>query len=260
MLVSPTLFAASLPEFHTPLVITYHDIVAEVIPGTTATEDVLNTEFPKQLDYIREHFVSISLEDCFQYRAKGKKIPVNAIVITFDDGYQGQVDYAVPELKKRGLKASFFIHTNFVGIPRYDSVPTSRDHGSWADWIRIDRDRLFDVQSHTFSHRSLSRNNPPLNEVHLDSELRGSKEVLERILRKKKDFIVYPYGDHDAKSIASARRFYKMGFAFGDPDSEIDPIFQIPRFKMGRHLTQENFSTLLSEWVNGIPGPPPPRD
>lgn len=46
---------------------------------------------------------------------KGNELPKNALLITFDDGWRDNVQYALPVLKRHGLNALFFIATNAIG-------------------------------------------------------------------------------------------------------------------------------------------------
>ena len=48
-----------------------------------------------------EEFVAIVKE--------GGRFPEKSVLITFDDGYRGIYERALPELAKRGMKATFFI-------------------------------------------------------------------------------------------------------------------------------------------------------
>ena len=77
-------------------------------------------------------------------------LPDRTVVVTFDDGYIGNYDFAYPYLKSQGIPATFFVHTDYVG------VPTSKDHMTWDMLREIDRYSQFSVESHTASHRNLT--------------------------------------------------------------------------------------------------------
>ncbi|GAB6910003.1 hypothetical protein JCM12296A_58520 [Desulfosarcina cetonica] len=51
---------------------------------------------------------------CLEYYYKYEKWPQKTAVITIDDGYRDFFLYAFPELKKRNIKATFFVTVEFV--------------------------------------------------------------------------------------------------------------------------------------------------
>lgn len=61
-----------------------------------------------------------------------------AVSLTYDDGLNSQLDNAVPELKRRGLKATFFLTENNA-------------HWRLTDWEALARDG-HEVANHTVSH------------------------------------------------------------------------------------------------------------
>lgn len=77
--------------------------------------------FQKTLDFVARHY---SVVDLAQVRAaidSHGHLPVCPLLITFDDGWRDTVEYAMPELKKRGLPALLFVATEVVDLeqPRW---------------------------------------------------------------------------------------------------------------------------------------------
>ena len=96
------------------LVLAYHDIVPD---GETPSGDLSlhlpQARFAEQLDaLVRTHDV-IALEEAVANRRRAGHRP--AAVITFDDAYQGAVTAGVAELARRGLPATIFVATAYVG-------------------------------------------------------------------------------------------------------------------------------------------------
>lgn len=56
----------------------------------------------------------ISMADLIEARKNGTKLPDNAAIITFDDGYASNYELAFPILKKFGLPASIYVTTGFL--------------------------------------------------------------------------------------------------------------------------------------------------
>lgn len=93
-----------------------------------------------------------------------------AVWITFDDGHQSNIELALPVLLKYGLKAIFFITTDWIG------------HDVFMDEEQIKRLHQAGmlIGSHGCSHRFFSE----MDETDARRELTESKSRLEAILQK----------------------------------------------------------------------------
>jgi len=70
---------------------------------------VSKKRFEEQLGYVSRNYTVIGMEKLIRYLKNGGPMPVNPLVITFDDGFRDNSVVAYPLLKKRGMKATFFI-------------------------------------------------------------------------------------------------------------------------------------------------------
>lgn len=66
-------------------------------------------EFDRQIAFLSAHYRCVSVPELFDNAVKGSEEKLCAI--TFDDGLQDQLKYAVPMLKKYAVPATFFIIT-----------------------------------------------------------------------------------------------------------------------------------------------------
>jgi peptidoglycan/xylan/chitin deacetylase (PgdA/CDA1 family) len=65
--------------------------------------------FRRQLDYIQSCYTPVSVEDLFEaLKSSTNKLPENAILLTFDDGYSDHFLNVFPLLDARGIKGCFF--------------------------------------------------------------------------------------------------------------------------------------------------------
>ncbi len=69
--------------------------------------------FSQHLDYLSANFTLLTLTDALDQLHSGK-LPSNAAVMTFDDGYENNASIALPMLKQQGLAASFYIASDFL--------------------------------------------------------------------------------------------------------------------------------------------------
>lgn len=65
--------------------------------------------FKKQIRYLKENFHIVTMEDVIEAENTGKKLPENAALLTFDDGYTDHYMNVFPVLKEEGVQGSFFI-------------------------------------------------------------------------------------------------------------------------------------------------------
>jgi peptidoglycan/xylan/chitin deacetylase (PgdA/CDA1 family) len=155
----------------------YHDVTpaAPLAAGGPEYFAVSAETFGRELDLIRD----AGLRGCSIADALAR--PDNAVAITFDDGDLGQADRAFPALAKRGMTATFFVTTGWMGKPKY---------ASW-DQLREMKAAGMSIQSHTHSHPFLSE----LDAAKLRDELRRSREILDEQLGQQTTMIAFPGGD-----------------------------------------------------------------
>lgn len=66
-------------------------------------------DFKRQLDFFKENFNIITMEEVIEAVLKKRKLPEKALLLTFDDGYIDNYTVALPLLVERGLQGSFFV-------------------------------------------------------------------------------------------------------------------------------------------------------
>jgi peptidoglycan/xylan/chitin deacetylase (PgdA/CDA1 family) len=106
------------------VVLAYHNVVPD--GASVAGERSLHislTRFRSHLDALRSRFRVVALEDVVrnaigpdqvdQDERKAGGLPW--IALTFDDAYRGTLELAIPELVERGMCATVFVPTGFVG-------------------------------------------------------------------------------------------------------------------------------------------------
>jgi peptidoglycan/xylan/chitin deacetylase (PgdA/CDA1 family) len=111
---------------HTPSpwlpVITYHRFAsAEHAVGGAGTSSVLDDDvadataetFDRQISLLARWFTVLDLDDVLAL-PPGKLFPPNPVLVTFDDGYKDGLEVALPILRRHGVKATFFVATDYV--------------------------------------------------------------------------------------------------------------------------------------------------
>jgi len=71
-------------------------------------------EFKNDLDFLLKRFSPITLKELISFFKEGHKLPDNAILLTFDDGFREISDFVAPILLEKGFTATFFINSGFM--------------------------------------------------------------------------------------------------------------------------------------------------
>ena len=229
-----------------PAVIMYHDIKTEPLNYF----DVIVKDFCAQLDWLKANdYETLSIEDLISYIRNGETFPEKSVIITFDDGYNGIYNYAFPELKKRNMKAVFFITASVI-----DKVDGSYPHVTVKELQEIASDRNFSIGSHTLTHPNLTKMTHN-EKIH---ELAESKRILEQLTGREVISMAYPEGNYDKQVIESVKESgYEIAFAVQDRGLlDEDARFSIPRIFAGMELAKDNYA-LFKEYVINYKAMPP---
>ena len=155
-------------------------------------------EFEEQLKHLaRANYRSVTLSEFHSLLAEGKPIAPNAILITFDDGYEDNLLWAAPLLKKYGFSGVIFAVSDFIGKTTAELWPNGdpANYGKFLDasQIRTLHDCGIEFGSHTATHPLLTT----LASERQEQELTESKRGLEALVKAPVLSIAYPGGDFD---------------------------------------------------------------
>lgn len=114
------------------------------------------------------------------------------VAITFDDGNRSDAEIALPELRQRGLSATFFVVAERIGEPGYLDADDLRE---------LARDGMV-VGSHGLEHRSWRT----LDDDLLDTHLQRARSILEEALGSPVTEASCPFGEYDRRVLKHLRR------------------------------------------------------
>ena len=159
-------------------------------------------KFEQQMRYLKNNgYTVITLDEFFDFLEFRKQLPKKAVVLTFDDGWQGVYTIAFPILKKYGFPATLFVYT--------DLVNGNKKTLSWAQVAELDRGGV-DIQCHTKTHRNLNKIDPKesLEQYVSDvkNEINQSTSIIKEKLNKDVKYLAYPYGDTNNLVIAFLKK------------------------------------------------------
>ena len=76
-------------------------------------------QFREQMKLVKRRLHPLRFDELLGMIDSGKRLPPNAIVVTFDDGYDDNYHVALPILRELGIPATFFVSTGHIdsGLP-----------------------------------------------------------------------------------------------------------------------------------------------
>ena len=146
-LITPAVRVGSKQRNRIPL---YHRIVDD---GTAPLPEASITcrAFAAQLDYLARHHEVVPLEALLEGRGDRR----NMVAITFDDAFEDNLRNAWPLLRERGMAATVFAVSDYVGGDRrFDWAPDERI--LTGDELRMLDSGGMRVEAHTATHARLS--------------------------------------------------------------------------------------------------------
>jgi len=209
------------------LILCYHNVVSreEDRVGDPGLH-VPRGQFERQVRWLASRYDVISLREFVARLAAGAALR-SAAVITFDDGYAGVFEHAVPFLDSLGIPATIFVVAEAPGRstgfwwdqPEIVETLTPAQYDRWlnhlhgaaaailseirsvvslpathraADWstIRAHVGGGIDIGVHSATHRSLST----LTDADIQYEVVASRSIVHQATGVWPEFFAYPYG------------------------------------------------------------------
>jgi peptidoglycan/xylan/chitin deacetylase (PgdA/CDA1 family) len=226
-------------------ILMFHDV--SFTDGKTAvSDDVYPDNFRDMMEFLKRNYNVISMDQFIAWRQGIGSIPTNAVVITFDDNYEGTHDFALPIMRELGQVGINFAHTGFVG------VLTSKDHADWNELRGQQAEGVLNVESHTINHPNLTTLSDQTNEIV------GSKSAIQaQISGKTVKYIAYPFGAYNSSTISIAQGAgYVAGVTtIGGLNTSTTPYFELRRNGVGIDIRLKDFKSIMGYTGSDPNGP-----
>lgn len=194
------------------VVLVFHHIDSKEVLGVTISPE----RFASDLDMLQaKGYNAISLNLLRQF-LKGGQVPNNAVLITFDDGYESAYKYALPELKKRNMPA-----VNFVIGSYLNEKIGALQYLTWDEMKEMSA-AGFTIQSHTYDMHKEGRlangktgpllSGPSMGQSPNDfsnavyQDLKRSKDEIENYLQQPVYALALPYGSASKQAVQAASK------------------------------------------------------
>lgn len=158
----------------------YHNIVPGASDPDIPTE-MSAAQFDAQMKWLYDNgYKTVCASDIFSGFNSGADFE-KTVAITFDDGYVGMMEYALPILNKYGFVASAYLIANKIDTPK----------NLTGDDIRTLSEAGWEIGSHGMTHADLTA----ADDIH--DEICGSRQMISAAAKIPLEEIAsfaYPYG------------------------------------------------------------------
>jgi peptidoglycan/xylan/chitin deacetylase (PgdA/CDA1 family) len=188
-------------------ILMYHEVSPSPHPAFRRYT-VTVREFSRQMRWLAAlGYQAIDMDTLIHARLGQGSLPKRPVVITFDDGFQGCADHAVPVLRAHEFTAVFYLVSGLMGeTSRWllHEVGVELPLMTW-DTARAVAAAGFQFGAHTVTHPRLAGLDPS----RCRAELVDARSRMEDELGRPVVHLAYPYGSFDrAVQVAAAEAGY----------------------------------------------------
>ncbi|MBL9083315.1 MAG: polysaccharide deacetylase family protein [Planctomycetales bacterium] len=217
------------------MIVFYHRVADDALNGWTCSRDV----FAQQMAWLKRHCDCVSLSEAQRRIREGNSRP--AVVVTFDDGYADNNDFALPLLVREKIPCTYFVtyHNARHGMPFPHDMRmghtlrpnTLNDLRHWAA-------QGIDIGAHTRTHPDIGKID---DRARLHDEITAAGEDLEQALGRAVRYFAFPFGMPANMSPAAFETAYEAGYdgvcsAYGAYNFPGDDPFHLQRIHADEDL------------------------
>ncbi|EGL82038.1 polysaccharide deacetylase [Caldalkalibacillus thermarum TA2.A1] len=241
---------------HIP-VLMYHHFDKTISNSVTVSPE----RFREQLEYLKkEGYETINDWDLLLFHQGEKELPEKPVMITIDDGYLSNYEYAYPILKDLEMKATIFVVASARG-----QTPGHIPHFSWEQAREMYESGFIEIQNHSYDGHYkvmqdggevpvlLARLENESEEDYLErikNDFLRSKELIEMHVGNKVISFAYPYGafDDTLEQIALETGHHLLFTVRPGVHNEKESTLQIKRINVPGHFSGEDIIRIINKY------------
>lgn len=210
-----------------PRILMYHNTSTELPSDMNITPEILE----KQIRYlINKNYTFLKVSDLLNFTQ-----PIKHVVLTFDDGFEGNYTHLFKILKKYKVSATIYLTPNIQTIQPLTSAQIQEMQGSG----------LVEFGAHTMTHINLTMVDKDIAE----SEITQSKQAVEKLTGVPCLTFAYPYGRYNNNHVTFVKN---AGFTTAVTTKKRIVAFEksnpylLPRLSISGRINMVQFYLILS--------------
>lgn len=226
-------------------ILMYHSI-SSVATGDLARYTLTPALFREHLDALaHEGYAVWNIGEIYDAIRADRILPNRVVGMTFDDAFADFLTTALPALEDKAFGVTLYVPTAYLGSTSQwlTQHPDDLRVMLTADEVATLPARGVECGAHSHTHAELDR----LPVTLLESEVAGSKGILEDVLGRPVRTFAYPFGYYNRRTRAAVKRAaYTNACAVGHEAawSRADP-FALPRFLVLAHTSAAEVISML---------------
>ena len=223
-------------------VLMYHHLVPQAeVYGIFAENNIVLTveKFREQMKYLKEHgYQTISLAQLERFLVDEEDLPAKSVVITFDDGYLSNYQYAYPILQELDYHGVIFLLTGFVEDKPQEYAVRAVQYLSWQEVAKMSD--VFEYGCHTDNLHRLTPSGKGILTAASPMEI-AADLALARQKMGSVSYYCYPYGHYTERTMETLEREgIKLAFTIGTEHVKRgDEPLRLKRWDMYQYELQE---------------------
>lgn len=232
-------------------VLCYHNIATEEEKQNFPDESdwtITTSNFEDQLKYLKKHnYKTLTMDEFYKWKIGEIDLPYKSVLITFDDGFLSNYEYAFKLLKSYNMNATVFVVGSFI-----ENSTTNNWDGNLKTYMT--KDILENLQ---YDYPNIEICSHSYN-LHFQGAINQDENVIVDDIKtfnsfyKTTDVFCYPFGQYnDLLKSCLKENGYKMAFKYGPNSkdykktSRSDDLFEIPRLNVSHGMSILKFALRL---------------
>ena len=232
-------------------VLCYHNIATQNKKENYPEESdwtITTDNFKEHLDYLKNNnYKTLTMDEFYNWKIGNLNLPYKSVLITFDDGFLSNYEYAFKLLKEYNMNATVFVVGSFI-----DNSTTNEWNGNIKTYMTKDilenlKNEYPNIEIYSHSYN-----------LHYQGAINQNKDVLMQDIENfdnfypNTDILCYPFGQYnDNIEDCLKESNYKMAFRYGPNKKDYkkasrnDNIYEIPRLNVSHGMSVFKFALRL---------------
>jgi len=233
-------------------VLCYHNIATCEEKNNFPNEQVWTIDvenFEEHLKYLQKNdYKTLTMKEFTDWKAGNINLPFKSVLITFDDGFLSNYEYAFPLLEKYNMNATVFVVGTFIQNGKETWTGNLNDYMS-PNVLEKTRQKYPNIE---FYSHSYNMHYQGAIENLTDQEIEVDIKKFDNEIIKNNNIYCYPFGAYNEKMLNVLKNSkYKYAFIFGPTSKEYrkakreDNDLLIPRLNVSSGMNVNKFGLRL---------------